>query len=125
MSPSWKIVAFVPVKDTTKARPFYEGILGLRFVSEDCFALCSTPTAPCCAVSNVPADFKPQSFTILGWEVPDMEQEAAALREKRIHFEVYGFPGQDAQGIWSVSGGTKVARFKDPDGNLLSISQHP
>jgi catechol 2,3-dioxygenase-like lactoylglutathione lyase family enzyme len=36
---SLDIVAFVPTRDTVKARAFYEGILGLRFVKDDSFAL--------------------------------------------------------------------------------------
>jgi catechol 2,3-dioxygenase-like lactoylglutathione lyase family enzyme len=124
MSASWKIVSFVPVKDAEKARPFYEGILGLRFVSEDRFALVLDANGTMLRVTNVPAEFKPQPFTVLGWEVPNIEECVTSLREKGIHFEIYGFPGQDAQGIWSAPGGAKVAWFKDPDGNLLSLSQH-
>jgi catechol 2,3-dioxygenase-like lactoylglutathione lyase family enzyme len=125
MSNSWKIVSFVPVRDIKKSRPFYEGVLGLDFVSEDRFALVLDANGTMLRVTNVPADFKPQNFTILGWEVPDIENAAATLREKGVHFEIYGFPSQDANGIWSAPGGAKVAWFKDPDGNLLSISQHP
>lgn len=121
---SMKIVSFVPVKDAKKARPFYEGILGLRFVSQDKFALVLDANGVMLRVTNVPADFKPQAFTVLGWEVPNIEEIVASLRKKGVHFESYGLPGQDAQGIWSAPGGAKVAWFKDPDGNVLSVSQH-
>jgi catechol 2,3-dioxygenase-like lactoylglutathione lyase family enzyme len=125
MSNSWKIVSFVAVRDTKKSRPFYEGVLGLRFVSEDRFALVLDANGTMLRVTNAPADFKPHNFTVLGWEVADIEKAATTLREKGVHLEIYGFPGQDANGIWSAPGGAKVAWFQDPDGNLLSISQHP
>jgi hypothetical protein len=64
-------------------------------------------------------------YTVLGWEVSDIEKAVSALVEKGITFEKYGFPGQDERGIWSTSNGDKVAWFKDPDGNTLSLGQHP
>lgn len=123
MLDSYKIVAFVPTRDFKKARAFYEGTLGLRFVSEDGFALVMDANGTMVRISKVP-EFKPHQFTILGWEVPNIEKVVAGLEERGIHFERYGFPGQDEQGIWTAPNGDKVAWFKDPDGNILSVSQH-
>ena len=64
------------------------------------------------------------SFTILGWQVEGIERIVADLQTRGVQFEKLGFPGQDAQGIWTAPGGDKVAWFKDPDGNVLSVSQH-
>jgi catechol 2,3-dioxygenase-like lactoylglutathione lyase family enzyme len=119
---SMKIVSFVPVKDTKKARAFYEGVLGLRFVSEDQFALVLDANGIMVRVTNIP-NFKPQEFTIVGWEVTDIAQTVSGLRDKGVQFQSYGLPGQDAQGIWSSPSGAKVAWFKDPDGNVLSLTQ--
>jgi catechol 2,3-dioxygenase-like lactoylglutathione lyase family enzyme len=119
---SMKIVSFVPVKDTKKARAFYEDILGLRFVSEDNFALVLDANGILLRVTNVPK-FKPQEFTIVGWEVPNIKQAVRLLRKKGVEFQSYGLPGQDAEGIWSPPSGAKVAWFKDPDGNVLSLTQ--
>ena len=48
----------------------------------------------------------------------------AALGDRGIVFTVYEGMGQDARGIWtSPDGGTKVAFFADPDGNVLSLSE--
>ena len=69
-------------------------------------------------------EFAPQPFTILGWEVSNIEKVVASLMEKGVKFEKYGLPGQNELGIWSASGGAKVAWFKDPNANLLSVSQH-
>jgi catechol 2,3-dioxygenase-like lactoylglutathione lyase family enzyme len=122
---SAKIVAFVPVTSLQNARPFYEGVLGLRFVSEDRFALVLDANGIMVRITPVPAPFKPQPFTVLGWQVSDVEEAVFALGPQGVKFENYGFPGQDARGIWSAPGGAKVAWFKDPEGNLLSVSQHP
>jgi catechol 2,3-dioxygenase-like lactoylglutathione lyase family enzyme len=120
---SQKIMAFAPTRDSKKARSFYEGVLGLRFVSEDPFALVLDANGIMVRVSKVP-DFKPQQFTILGWQVPDIEKAVSTLHQNGVQFEKYGFNGQDDQGIWTAPGGDKVAWFKDPDGNVLSVSQH-
>jgi len=118
------IVAFIPTLDFDKARAFYADILGLRFVDNDGFALVLDANGTMIRVAKVQPDFKPAIFTILGWEVTEIEKVVAAMTEKGVVFERYGFFEQDALGIWSAPGGAKVAWFKDPDGNTLSVSQH-
>ena len=122
---SHKIMAFAPTLDANKARSFYEGVLGLRVLSQDNFALALDANGIMLRVTNVPPAFKPQPFTVLGWEVPDIVKAVSELKQKGVHFESYGMPAQDAEGIWTAAGGTKVAWFKDPDGNILSLTQMP
>ena len=122
---SHKIMAFAPTLDANKARPFYEGVLGLRVLSQDNFALALDANGIMLRVTNVPPSFKPQPFTILGWQVPDIVKSVSELKQKGLHFESYGMPAQDADGIWTAPGGTKVAWFKDLDGNILSLTQFP
>jgi catechol 2,3-dioxygenase-like lactoylglutathione lyase family enzyme len=117
------IVAFVPTRDSGKARSFYEGVLGLRFVKDDGFALVLDANGIMIRVAKAP-EFKPAPFTILGWQVTGIEKVVAALQEKGVHFEIFGFLEQDKLGIWTAPSGDKVAWFKDPDGNVLSVSQH-
>jgi len=124
MLESAKIIGFVPTSDAAKARTFYEKVLGLRFVSDDKFALVFDASGNMIRVVRAPK-FQPQQFTILGWEVGEIEKVASALEAKGVRFEKYGLPGQDERGIWAAPGGAKVAWFKDPDGNILSLSQHP
>ena len=121
---SQPIIAFVPTKDFRKARSFYEQILGLRFVSDDGFALVFDANGVMLRIAKA-SEFTPQPFTILGWKVDDIGDFAGQLSAKGITFERYGFLQQDGIGIWTSPDGAKVAWFKDPDGNLLSISQHP
>ena len=117
-----RIMAFVPTKNPPEARAFYEGTLGLRFVSEDHFALVFDADGIMLRVTTVP-DFRPTKFTIVGWEVSDVENAVSTLRQKGITFENYGLPDQNERGIWAAPSGAKVAWFKDPDGNILSVAQ--
>ena len=120
---SQSIVGFVPTKDFARAKTFYGDTLGLRVVSEDQFAVVFESAATMIRVVKV-GDFTPVKFTILGWQVDDIDETAAALQKRGVVFE--RFPGmeQDEQGIWRAPGGARVAWFKDPDGNVLSISFH-
>ena len=121
---SINIVAFVPAKDRERARAFYEGVLGLRFVKDDGFATVMDANGIMVRIGTVPADFKPAQFTVLGWQVADIEKMVAALQSKGVQFERFGFFKQDELGVWTAPNGDKVAWFKDPDGNVLSVSQH-
>ena len=66
----------------------------------------------------------PAPFTILGWQVPNITSVVTELRGKGVAFERYAGMGQDMLGIWTSPSGTKVAWFKDPDGNVLSVSEY-
>ena len=120
---STNIIAFVPTNDADKARGFYEGILGLRFVKDDGFALVLDANGIMIRVAKV-KDFVPAQFTILGWQVSGIENVVRGLQKKGVRFEIFGFFKQDELGIWTAPTGDKVAWFKDPDGNILSVSQH-
>jgi catechol 2,3-dioxygenase-like lactoylglutathione lyase family enzyme len=117
------IVAFVPTRDSGRARSFYEGVLGLRFVKDDGFALVLDGNGIMVRVAKAP-EFSPAPFTILGWQVTGIEKVVTGLRERGVQFERFGFLEQDKLGIWTAPTGDKVAWFKDPDGNTLSVSEH-
>ena len=63
--------AFVPTTDAKKAKAFYGGILGLTLLSEDNFALEYDSNGTLLRVALV-TELKPQAFTIIGWNVPDI-----------------------------------------------------
>ena len=117
-----KVVAFVSSADTIKARSFYEGVIGLRVISEDRFALVLDANGTMLRVTKV-ENFKPQQFTILGWDVTDIDESVSDLNQRGIQFENYSMAGQDERGIWKSPSGARVAWFKDPDGNVLSLTQ--
>jgi catechol 2,3-dioxygenase-like lactoylglutathione lyase family enzyme len=121
-----EIVAFVPTRDPAKARAFYDRILGLEFVSEDPFAVvfnANGVTLRITDVSSVP-EFKPAPFTILGWHVPNTEATVRDLASKGVAFERYPGMQQSPTGVWTAPSGAKVAWFKDPGGNVLSVTQY-
>lgn len=124
MLSSQRVVAFVSTTNPDRARPFFRDTLGLKLVAEDGFALVFDSNGTMLRVSIV-RELTPAQFTVLGWEVDDMDTALEALLKAGVTFERYGFPGQDERGVWTAPGGTKVAWFKDPDGNILSLSQHP
>src|SRR5450432_3012051 len=96
---STNIVAFIPTSDAAKARAFYEGVLGLRFVKDDGFALVLDANGIMVRVAKSPK-FTPALFTILGWQVTQIEKVVAELQAKGVQFERFGFFEQDALGIW-------------------------
>ena len=118
-----KMVGFVPTKDYDKARAFYEGKLGFDFVSIDQFALVVSAGGQKIRISKVP-NFTPLQGTILGWEVKDIRAVATWLGDRGVTLEKYPFAQDQELGIWTAPGGDQVAWIKDPDGNILGISQH-
>jgi hypothetical protein len=98
-------------------------VLGLRFVKDDGFAIVLDANGIMVRIAKM-QEFTPAQFTVLGWQVSEIETVARALQAKGVHFELFGFFKQDELGIWTAPTGDKVAWFKDPDGNILSISQH-
>jgi len=123
MLSSNKMIGFVTTRDSSRARQFYEDVLGFKFVSNDQFALVLETDENMIRISEV-KDGTPAGHTILGWEVQNIEKVAAWLKERGVTFERYPWAKQDELGIWMAPGGDQVAWFKDPDGNVLSLSQH-
>ena len=123
MLDSAKLVGFVPTKNYEEARAFYEGKLGFKFVSLDQYALVMSVGGHKIRMTKVP-NFTPLQGTILGWEVTDIVAAAKWLAGRGVALEKYPFVQDRELGIWTTPSGDKVAWFKDPDGNILSISQH-
>ena len=124
MLTSSRMNGFVPTKDAKKAREFYEGVLGLTFVSDNPYVAVFHSGPSMIIMQKMGKEFAPVHFTILGWEVDDIEKVVSFLSKRGVAF-MKGIQGleQDALGIWKSPDG-KVAWFKDPDGNTLSVSQH-
>lgn len=123
MLASGKMVGFVPTKDYDKARAFYQGKLEFEFVSLDQYALVLSVGGHRIRIAKVP-NFTPLQGTILGWEVKNIETVVTWLRDRGVPSEKYPFLQDRELGIWTAPNGDKVAWFKDPDGNILGVSQH-
>jgi catechol 2,3-dioxygenase-like lactoylglutathione lyase family enzyme len=119
------LIAFVPTRDPEKARRFYRDTLGLELVGEDAFALVFNAHGVTLRIANVSSvkGFRPAPFTILGWHVPSAERAVRELRKKGVEFERFPGMDQDPLGIWTSPSGARVAWFKDPDGNILSVTE--
>ena len=119
--------ASAAVSDMPRARQFYEGVLGL---------VPGTDTGdnvgyPCGGDTQINVYLSPNAgtaaFTIAGVDVDDVEAVVDQLTAKGVTFERYDEPPivTDAKGIAHFEGDAKVAYFKDPDGNILSLAQAP
>lgn len=121
----YNIVAFVTIVDVARAKEFYRDRLGLYLVSEEPpFALVFDARGVMLRLS-IAKELQPARGTVLGWQVPDICAAARDLQQAGIHFERYDRMKQDELGIWTSPSGAKVAWFKDPDGNILSLSEFP
>jgi catechol 2,3-dioxygenase-like lactoylglutathione lyase family enzyme len=120
-----RIVAFVDIVAVERAKSFYRDTLGLRLISEDLpFALVFDANGTMLRLSIVKAHV-PKPGTVLGWQVTDIASAVQDLARAGVQFERYDFLQQDEAGIWASPTAAKVAWFKDPDGNVLSLSEHP
>ena len=117
------IMAFSATTDAERAKAFYRDQLGLRLVSDEPYALVFDAAGTMLRVQKV-KDIRDAQYTTLGWKVADIASKVEELAKAGVKFERYGFPGQDNKGIWTPPGSqTKIAWFKDPDGNILSLTQ--
>ena len=123
MLASAKLIGFVPTKDYDRARAFFEGQLGCEFVSLDQYALVVRIGGQMIRIIKMP-NFTPSPATILGWEVADVPAVVAWLASRGVSTEKYPWVADKERGIWTTPNGDQVAWFKDPDCNVLSVSQH-
>jgi catechol 2,3-dioxygenase-like lactoylglutathione lyase family enzyme len=123
MLASMNMVGFLLTKDYDKARAFYEAKLGFKFVSLDQFALVIEAGKHMIRIVKVET-FTPLVSTVLGWQVGDIEAMVDWLAKRGVEFDKYPFVQDKERGIWKAPDGSKVAWFKDPDGNVLSVSEH-
>jgi catechol 2,3-dioxygenase-like lactoylglutathione lyase family enzyme len=119
------MVGFLVVDDAEKAKAFYGDVLGFRFMSEDEYALVFDANGTMLRI-NKGRDFKPAQGTVLGWAVENIYAAIRELTSRGLQFEQFNLPfmKQDEHGVWTPPGGDRVAWFRDPAGNVLSISQH-
>jgi|SRR6476646_11753714 catechol 2,3-dioxygenase-like lactoylglutathione lyase family enzyme len=118
------LVAFAATTDSVRAAAFYGNVLGLRVRSDDDFALVFDAAGTELRLQKVER-FKPQPFTVLGWQVSQIADVLQHLVGNGVRPERYAWLDQDPAGIWRAPSGAQVVWFKDPDGNLLSIAQYP
>ncbi len=117
-----KTYATLPVSDMRPAREFYEGILGLRpdMVTEGGVMYGSGSTQ----FFVYPSRYRASGHTQMSWLVPDIKAEVAELKARGVAFEEYDIAGLEmADGVARSGPEVWTAWFKDPDGNLLGLTQ--
>ena len=123
---SCKLIAFVPTRDIVRAREFYESVLGLHLLSDDApVALVFDANGTMLRIASV-GDYKPDAFTVLGWQVDSIESTVGRLASAGVNMLRYrGMNENDPLGIWISPGGARIAWFHDPDQNVLSVTEFP
>jgi predicted enzyme related to lactoylglutathione lyase len=117
-----ELVAFVASTNLQRARHFYEEVLGLRVQRANSFGCVLAAGGTTIRVTPVDG-FEPSSHTVIGWQVANIEEMVRTIASRGVTFERYDDLEQDEYGIWEAPDGSRVAWFKDPDGNVLSITQ--
>lgn len=117
-----RAMAFVATTRPEVARKFYCEVLGLKLEEDTPFAVVVSAANVKLRIQKV-KELTPHPFTALGWEVDEISTAVAALAERGVTFQRFEGMDQDAAGVWSSPSGAKVAWFKDPDGNLLSVTE--
>jgi catechol 2,3-dioxygenase-like lactoylglutathione lyase family enzyme len=118
----YEVLPFVASTDLARARQFYEGLLGLP-VSKDRRAACDFSAGGTIVRITLVEHHEPQATPILGCAVPDINSTVRTLAANGLAFERYEHVDQDEWGIWEARDGSQQAWFKDPDGNLLCLTQ--
>jgi catechol 2,3-dioxygenase-like lactoylglutathione lyase family enzyme len=116
------IVAFAATTDLERAHAFYGEVLGLRRVEASPFANVYDAGGTSLRVTRVDR-VAGAPYTVLGWSVPDMHAAIAHLAAGGVAFERFSGVEQDDAGVWTAPGGARIAWFRDPDGNVLSLTQ--
>ena len=119
---SCRTISFIPTANLARAREFYRFTLGLKLISESPSGLLFEVSGAMMRIFQMGQIFAPR-YTVFGWKVPNISAVVDELANKEIRFEFYDGFDQDAQGIWTSPDGSRVAWFRDPDGNILSLTQ--
>ena len=121
---SCDVIAFVATTEPDRAREFYETVLGLHLIEEQPFALVFDANGTMLRIAKI-EELTPAQYTVLGWAVSDIAGAVIELQRKGVTFERFEGFDQDDLGIWRSPDGASVAWFRDPDGNMLSLTQLP
>ena len=120
--PTSELIAFMPTTNLAAARVFYEQGLGLPIAGESPIACTFDANGTTLRVIAV-EQITPAPYTVLGWNVADIEASIHELAGRGVVFERFEGVDHDELGVWRSPGGARVAWFKDPDGNTLSLTQ--
>jgi len=122
MSDARQPISFIATSTPDTAHAFYADVMGLTLQEASAYALVFADGARMLRVQIV-EDFVPAPYTAHGWQVADIESEIATLGARGVTFLRFAHVSRDGLGIWTTPDGHKIAWFKDPSGNLLSLTE--
>jgi predicted enzyme related to lactoylglutathione lyase len=123
MLQSAPIYSYIPAKDVPRARKFYEDKVGLKPRQEmDGGVLYQFGKGTACFLYQTPNAGTSKASQAY-WQVDDIEREVAELKKRGVQFEDYDMPDMKKENSIFSGGGTKVAWFKDSEGNILALVQ--
>ena len=115
--------SYIPAKDISRARNFYEDKIGLKPGEEIAggvvYKFADHTGAFLYPTQNAGTSKASQAF----WQVEDVEREVAELKKRGVVFEDYDEPSMKTVNGIMTAGGAKAAWFKDSEGNILAIIQ--
>jgi catechol 2,3-dioxygenase-like lactoylglutathione lyase family enzyme len=115
-------IATVGVNDISSARSFYEGVLGLTLVDTEGDQVVTYQSGTSRIMVYVSEFAGTNKATALTWVLGEsLDQVVQQLKSKAVRFEHYDMPGGERQGDVHVFGRVRVAWFKDPFGNIISL----
>lgn len=123
MLSSAKLVGFLFTNDYERSKAFFVERLGFEFKELTPFALVLALGGHTFRIVKIP-NFTPARATVMGWEVDDLDATLGWLAERGVSTEKFPFAQDQINGVWTAPDGTRIAWFKDPDGNVLSLSAH-
>ena len=119
---NFEVSAFIATAHGRRAKAFYTTVLGLTLVEDSAASLVFDAHGTMVRISKVER-LVPPPYTVLGWRVPDIRAAIEELSNHGVTFERLQGMAQDEMGVWTSPEGHRVAWFKDPDGNTLSLTQ--
>ena len=122
MKTTRKPISFIATSNPDEAKDFYGKVLGLKLIESSPFAVVFDDGEHMLRIQIVP-DHAPAPYTAYGWQVQDIEQDIRELSHKGVTFQTFDQLDQSASGVWTTPDGHKIAWFKDPSGNTLSLTQ--
>ncbi|GLW35676.1 hypothetical protein Areg01_86110 [Actinoplanes regularis] len=117
-----RIIACVPSTDLVRSRAFYEGLLGLTVARVTPIALELRAGEVTIQLTEVRGGLRVQPFAVLGWAVEDVFATALVLGARGVQFVDVDGEELHTDVVYAVPNGTRVAWFRDPDGNVLSVT---
>ena len=118
-----QLVSFVPSTDLDVSEMFYVDTLKFRKLGRDAFVLVIDGGGGAPVRITLVQSREETGYTALGWRVPDLDATVDRLRDKGVDFTRYNRMDQDEHDAWTAPDGVRVAWFRDPHGNVLSLMQ--